>query len=60
MSNKKTIKRRPEPAPKAKKEEEKKQWLGFGPAIRRMRLVSLIPAIVFIAISIWYFISATQ
>jgi len=59
MSNKKTIKRRPEPAPKAKK-EEKKQWLGFGSAMRRMRLASLIPAIVFIAISIWYFISSTQ
>jgi hypothetical protein len=55
MSNKKTIKRSAEPVKKVKKEEKK-----LISAKSRMKLTGLIPAIVFIAIAIWYFISALQ
>jgi hypothetical protein len=55
MSNKMTIKRTAEPVKQMKKEEKK-----FSFAKSRMKLTGLIPAIVFIAIAIWYFISSMQ
>jgi len=55
MSNKRTIKRTAEPVKKTKKEEKK-----FSFAKSRMKLTGLIPAIIFIAIAIWYFISSLQ
>ena len=55
MSNKKTIKRTAEPVKKMKKEEKK-----FSFAKVRSKLTGLIPAIVFIVIAIWYFISSRQ
>jgi hypothetical protein len=55
MSNKKTIKRTVEPVKKMKKEEKKSSF----PKNRR-KLTGLIPAIVFIVVAIWYFISSRQ
>ena len=55
MSNKKTIKRTPEPVKKMKKEEKKSSFTKS-----RMKLTGLIPAILFILIAIWYFISSLQ
>jgi hypothetical protein len=55
MSNKKTIKRTAEPVKKLKKEEKKSIF----PKSRR-KLAGLIPAIVFILVAIWYFISSRQ
>jgi hypothetical protein len=55
MSNKKTIKRTAEPVKKMKKEEKKSSS-----AKNRRKLTGLIPAIVFIVIAIWYFISSLQ
>jgi len=54
MSNKKTIKRTAEPVKKLKKEEKKKSIF----AKHRRKLTGLIPAIAFIVIAIWYFISS--
>jgi hypothetical protein len=56
MSNKMIIKRTAAPVKKKKNEEEEK----FSFAKSRMKLTGLIPAIVFIAIAIWYFISSMQ
>lgn len=53
MSNKITIKRTVEPAMKVKK-DEKKVLLKK----RRRKLAGMIPAIVFIAVAIWYFLSS--
>jgi hypothetical protein len=55
MSNKMTIKRIAEPVKKMKKEEKKP---GF--TKRRRKLAGMIPAIIFIVIAIWYFISSRQ
>ena len=55
MSNKKTIRRIEEPVKKLKKEEKKSI---FGKS--RTKLTGLIPAIAFIVIAIWYFISSLQ
>jgi hypothetical protein len=55
MSNKKTIKRTAEPVKKIKKEEKKS-----GYAKSRRKLTGLIPAIIFIVIAIWYFISSLR
>ena len=55
MSNKKTIKRSVEPVKKTKKEEKKP-----GPSKYRKKLMGMIPAIVFIIIAIWYFISSLK
>lgn len=57
MSNKQTIKRTPEPVKPVKKVNEKRR---FNFAKRRMDPIHLIPAILFIGIAIWYFISSTQ
>ena len=54
MSNKRTIKRTAEPV-KKKKEEKKVSF-----AKSRTKLMGLIPAIVFIVIAIWYFLSSLQ
>ncbi len=55
MSNKKTIRRTEEPVKKLKKEEKKSIF-----PKSRTKLTGLIPAIVFILIAIWYFISSRQ
>jgi hypothetical protein len=56
MSNKKTIKRTAEPVKKMKKEEKKSIFAKS----RRKLVTGLIPAIAFIVIAIWYFISSRQ
>lgn len=53
MSNKMTIKRAPEPVKRIRKEEKKPR----SPKNRR-KLAGMIPAIIFIAVAIWYFISS--
>jgi len=53
MSNKMTIKRTPEPVKKIKKEEKKP-----GSRKNRRKLAGMIPALVFIVVAIWYFISS--
>jgi hypothetical protein len=55
MSNKKSIKRTAEPVKKMKKENKKSIF-----AKSRRKLTGLIPAIAFIGIAIWYFISSLQ
>jgi hypothetical protein len=55
MSNKKTIKRTAEPDKKMKKENKKSIF-----AKSRRKLTGLIPAIAFIVIAIWYFISSLK
>lgn len=55
MSNKMTIKRIAKPVKKMKKEEEKSRY-----AKSRRKLAGMIPAIVFIVVAIWYFISSLK
>jgi hypothetical protein len=55
MSNKMTIKRTAAPVKKMKKEEKK-----VSSAKSRLKLTGMIPAIIFILIAIWYFISSKQ
>ncbi len=55
MSNKTTIKRTAKPAEKMAKKEKKPSVLKS-----RRKLAGMIPAIVFIVVAIWYFLSSRQ
>ena len=55
MSNKRTIKRTAKPAEKMAKREKKPSILKS-----RRKLAGMIPAIVFMVVAIWYFLSSRQ
>jgi hypothetical protein len=54
MSNKKTIKRTAEPI----KQTKEKKTSGFGKS--RLKPIDLIPALLFIGVAIWYFVSSLK